>query len=81
MLRAKAGTLRRRKEIRQVLEHINRNHEADIFDSTPLRNHATVRKFTTDLQDVEDFEDLAPRNPRRYERERGEDGRKERENV
>ena len=47
MITARAGTLKRKQEIRDVMAHQNEGHEDDFFDSTPFRASAQAR-YTED---------------------------------
>ena len=44
-LTAKAGTLARTRQLRDMLEHQDVGYEDDLFDSTPFRNQKLVKVF------------------------------------
>lgn len=40
-IRARPGTVKARREIRNILQHENKGHEDDLFDSTPFKDKGT----------------------------------------
>ena len=41
-LTAKRGTLKRKQQLRELVDHSNKLYQEDLFDGTPYRHHSKV---------------------------------------
>ena len=42
-LTAKVGTMKRKRQLRDILDHHDKDHEDDAFDSTPFKRTKTIK--------------------------------------
>eukprot|EP00105_Crassostrea_gigas_P035055 XP_019919203.1 PREDICTED: mis18-binding protein 1 [Crassostrea gigas] len=61
-LTAKRGTLKRKQQLRDLVDHSNKRYQEDLFDGTPYRHHSKIPRLSEDQQD-DVFAELSKRNP------------------
>uniref|UniRef100_A0A8W8IGB9 Myb-like domain-containing protein n=1 Tax=Magallana gigas TaxID=29159 RepID=A0A8W8IGB9_MAGGI len=61
-LTAKRGTLKRKQQLRDLVDHSNKRYQEDLFDGTPYRHHSKIPRLSGDQQD-DVFAELSKRNP------------------
>ncbi|XP_062610462.1 mis18-binding protein 1-like isoform X3 [Saccostrea cucullata] len=59
-LTAKRGTLKRKQQLRELVDQSNKVYQEDLFDGTPYRHHSKMPRLS-DEDDV--FTELSKRNP------------------
>ncbi|XP_061167753.1 mis18-binding protein 1-like [Saccostrea echinata] len=61
-LTAKRGTLKRKQQLRELVDHSNKVYQEDLFDGTPYRHHSKMPRLSDDRED-DVFAELSKRNP------------------
>nr|XP_022328684.1 mis18-binding protein 1-like [Crassostrea virginica]XP_022328685.1 mis18-binding protein 1-like [Crassostrea virginica]XP_022328686.1 mis18-binding protein 1-like [Crassostrea virginica]XP_022328687.1 mis18-binding protein 1-like [Crassostrea virginica] len=61
-LTAKRGTLKRKQQLRELVDHSNKLYQEDLFDGTPYRHHSKIPRLSDD-KDEDVFSELSKKNP------------------